>query len=1128
MGIFEEIERAWFVVENRLFLWNYNDGREFSRFDQMAGEIQVVGLVRARKDVFIDGITHLLIISTASRTKMLGLSQEDNGELSIYTTDFEVDSPAQFTEVQGTDDGRVFLLGHNRDIYELEYTANSGWFGNGTKMWITNRTSSVIANWVPSLFTPANREGIEKFVLDPQQNRLYTLQTNGTIEWFDVSGTKFESRGKYVHARSDLLRLNYGGPPPQHQAAKIVNIAPVRSNESKKVWIVAISANGSRLYLGAAGFYPGSSGMLSLIGHRPPPPACTKADANSFYSSGTMIAVKVEDTSKTIVSYVTTAAGRISSQRENAHTQPGQTMYSQPILQEWVESGTIPAQVWTIAEVTKTNPAFSPPALRRPDAVALSQLPREATVGARQFLILTNSGMFWALQPRPVDMYQDDIGVEKEEAAQTCGTAFGRIQVAAMCYQLAADTSGKQPEVASTAMNILLTCDPPVIQTSSNGARTISYSPRHDGYALSIARLLRPIWDNKVTVPAPKGMQKLAVPEKTLLEVQQNLAKLLKVVEDHPFPRHQADGDQRLAWEQEELSMHGLTTLLKQSIEAISFILLLADYKLPDVIAKCKPQTQQAMSSLTYQGLLTSQGGREIARQLVTALIELQIGAELSIDTLSSILQQRCGTFVEPGDVVLYRAEEALRRAENTRDPIERNEQLTESLRLFGRASESAARAVFPRLEDVTKRYRDLKDIRGAIELPLRVATEIDPNDKAGDYVRDGQHKDDPRREFMIQRQECYALVVLALGDYDAALSHAVAANRPDNAATIRDEAYALAIQSDDELFHFYLYDWIVEMGRPEQLLEFDTPFIEKYLHETFSTVPERRDLLWKFYARREEYLSAAKALQSLAMVQDGSDIKLEDRVYYLAQALTNAQSAACVGTEDVEFLTSLQERVDVAQVQLEVVRAIVAHTGMDDAEKVAPLEALNSALLTLDDLYQDFARPLRLFECILLILKTADTRVEEVCQAVWLELLRKEEGNIPALSKVITSLMRRFYPSEAAPLDIVLPLIYGLTSELHGEPGWTTRSLLAGGVGARELWDTIVALSEETDQREFYAEEAAVVLQQWVDGKCQLPPAEVEQYTTSYLLRHPKGGEKGHDQTRKTLQAAKNKASTY
>ena len=40
------------------------------------------------------------------------------------------------------------------------------------------------------------------------------------------------------------------------------------------------------------------------------------------------------------------------------------------------------------------------------------------------------------------------------------------------------------------------------------------------------------------------------------------------------------------------------------------------------------------------------------------------------------------------------------------------------------------------------------------------------------------------------------------------------------SATTKRDEAYTLAISSDDELFHAYLYDWHVARRLQEQLLE--------------------------------------------------------------------------------------------------------------------------------------------------------------------------------------------------------------------------------------------------------------------------------------------------------------------
>ena len=45
---------------------------------------------------------------------------------------------------------------------------------------------------------------------------------------------------------------------------------------------------------------------------------------------------------------------------------------------------------------------------------------------------------------------------------------------------------------------------------------------------------------------------------------------------------------------------------------------------------------------------------------------------------------------------------------------------------------------------------------------------------------------------------------------------------------------------------------------------QFDTPYIEDYLRLA-SLEDEKRDLLWKFYARREDYLPAAKALHDLA-----------------------------------------------------------------------------------------------------------------------------------------------------------------------------------------------------------------------------------------------------------------------
>lgn len=46
---------------------------------------------------------------------------------------------------------------------------------------------------------------------------------------------------------------------------------------------------------------------------------------------------------------------------------------------------------------------------------------------------------------------------------------------------------------------------------------------------------------------------------------------------------------------------------------------------------RCDSATQSALASLTFESLITSSDGRAVARKLVTALIEQQIGQELGV-----------------------------------------------------------------------------------------------------------------------------------------------------------------------------------------------------------------------------------------------------------------------------------------------------------------------------------------------------------------------------------------------------------------------------------------------------------------------------------------------------------------
>lgn len=84
----------------------------------------------------------------------------------------------------------------------------------------------------------------------------------------------------------------------------------------------------------------------------------------------------------------------------------------------------------------------------------------------------------------------------------------------------------KQPDLASAVASISAGSSQPALRDSG---RTIIYSSRHDGLALSISRILRPLWSTKVTLLV-QGKQILSVSEQVLIGVQGRLAALRKYV----------------------------------------------------------------------------------------------------------------------------------------------------------------------------------------------------------------------------------------------------------------------------------------------------------------------------------------------------------------------------------------------------------------------------------------------------------------------------------------------------------------------------------------------------------------------------------------------------------------------
>ena len=99
----------------------------------------------------------------------------------------------------------------------------------------------------------------------------------------------------------------------------------------------------------------------------------------------------------------------------------------------------------------------------------------------------------------------------------------------------------------------------------------------------------------------------------------------------------------------------------------------------------------------------------------------------------------------------------------------------------------------------------------------------------------------------------------------------------------IRDTTYDTCFASNDKNFQYTFYDWFIQQGVSERLLDINTPFILPYLEEKSENNLALSDLLWLYHAKRENYFDAAKILYALSISQ--FNLELNQRIEYLSRA---------------------------------------------------------------------------------------------------------------------------------------------------------------------------------------------------------------------------------------------------
>ena len=79
----------------------------------------------------------------------------------------------------------------------------------------------------------------------------------------------------------------------------------------------------------------------------------------------------------------------------------------------------------------------------------------------------------------------------------------------------------------------------------------------------------------------------------------------------------------------------------------------------------------------------------------------------------------------------------------------------------------------------------------------------------------------DPRKLLYERRWACYQICVDSLSTFDDHLADAIKKGEPGlEQDAARTRAYQLAFESQDQVFHSFFYDWLINRGMTEELLE--------------------------------------------------------------------------------------------------------------------------------------------------------------------------------------------------------------------------------------------------------------------------------------------------------------------
>ncbi|CAB3405853.1 unnamed protein product [Caenorhabditis bovis] len=507
MGFFTEISRVWVVIDNNLYMWNYDTNDDLAFFDNSDTTIMKVALTKMKAGVFEAGVQYGLVVGTISEILLYPVFEVEEGGRSSIIVDsnrrFRVSlDGAVINDIVHTANGRIFYSANDR-LFEFYYEKQDGWFGTSHKCKAINQTATILGTLIPALFFGNTKEGLDQITVDRSRNILYCLGKMGTIIVFDLGAdgegcTKVCSVPSSKIAHEANLLTQYGHDESTFK--NIVSIRAIESNQSSQINLVATTVKGVRMYLSVLTRNVNSN--VNIIGgsknviQSEVRPQCLRVAHVRFAPGVTPTSIYGDGPNGVSFAYVNETFCAMAT--ANSHSIYVFSNFFYPTARTFIESATdceVSGHVWEIETVTHQRIQKRPPLPGvvenvRPHSFYRSQLEDNA-----KLLVCSNEGVFEYTHLNAVDALRDalfDGGVEGK-ATLKLWQKLGSTEMLVLALRILASNVPLDERIKNKAEQILYSLKeaPEIVENDQMESESV-WSPNESSIA---------DWKNKMKSP---------------------------------------------------------------------------------------------------------------------------------------------------------------------------------------------------------------------------------------------------------------------------------------------------------------------------------------------------------------------------------------------------------------------------------------------------------------------------------------------------------------------------------------------------------------------------------------------------------------------------------------------------